>query len=102
MRIAFRFLVVAFVLKGRDSNHVELQYVRVCKALLLVGPDYHALHHMYPAHFHGSWTKLIDYFAGTAATPVSAQVRIPPPPPSPHLPSVRPPRRCFARTLPRP
>ena len=29
MRIAFRFLVVAFVLKGRDSNHVELQYVRV-------------------------------------------------------------------------
>ncbi len=64
---------MAFILKGRDSNHPELPAVRVCKAWLLVGPDYHALHHMHPTHFHGSWTKLIDYFAGTAATPVSAQ-----------------------------
>ena len=67
-------MVVAFIMRGRDSNHIDIPVLRVCKSLFLVGPDYHALHHMYPTHFHGSWTKLIDYILGTASIPIPARV----------------------------
>jgi len=63
------FLVAGLFKKGRDSNHVELQRLQVDKAWLLVGPHYHALHHVFPGQYLASFVKVLDYVLGTAAPP---------------------------------
>ena len=39
------------------------------KAWLLVGPHYHALHHVFPGRYLASFVKVLDYALGTAAPP---------------------------------
>jgi len=61
------FVVAGLVMKGRDSNHVELERLEVDKAWLFVGPHYHALHHVFPGQYLASFVKVLDYVLGTAA-----------------------------------
>jgi hypothetical protein len=61
------FIVAGLIMKGRDSNHVELERVKVCKNWVLVGPHYHALHHVFPGQYMSSFVKVLDYILGTAA-----------------------------------
>jgi len=63
------FVVAGLIMKGQDSNHVELERVEVDKAWLLVGPHYHALHHVFPDRYLASFVKVLDYALGTAAPP---------------------------------
>jgi len=61
------FVVAGIIMRGRDSNHVELERVEVCKNWLFVGTHYHALHHVFPGQYMSSVVKLLDYIMGTAA-----------------------------------
>jgi len=63
------FAVAGLIMKGQDSNHVELERIEVDKAWLLVGPHYHALHHVFPGRYLASFVKVLDYALGTAAPP---------------------------------
>lgn len=67
------FVVAGLIMKGRDSNHVELDKVQVCKNWVLVGPHYHALHHVFPGQYMSSFVKLLDYILGTAAAPLAGR-----------------------------
>ncbi|KAL9947881.1 hypothetical protein D7B24_007608 [Verticillium nonalfalfae] len=54
--------------EGRDSNHIA--YTRLPKDphAVLVGPEYHALHHVDPQGYFGSMVRLVDWLLGTATT----------------------------------
>jgi hypothetical protein len=45
---------------GLDSNHMDLPRLRSSNAGWLVGPMYHAMHHVFPDNYMGSTTKLFD------------------------------------------
>jgi hypothetical protein len=45
---------------GLDSNHMEVRRLSSPNAGWLVGPAYHALHHVFPENYMGSATKLFD------------------------------------------
>jgi hypothetical protein len=59
-----RVLVVA-VLSGRDSNHKTYPTVPKDPNWFLVGPEYHALHHVDPAAYIGSSFRVFDWLFGT-------------------------------------
>jgi hypothetical protein len=63
-----RSTVVA-VLEGRDSNHQSYSTV-VPKDphTFLVGPEYHALHHVDPSAYISSSFRVLDWFLGTSYT----------------------------------
>lgn len=63
-----RSLVVA-ILEGRDSNHQSYSAV-VPKDpnSFLVGPEYHALHHVDPSAYISSSFRVFDWFLGTSYT----------------------------------
>jgi hypothetical protein len=52
--------------RGRDPNHRPLTRVMPPPHRLLVSPAYHALHHVYPDRYFGSYTALFDRLMGTA------------------------------------
>lgn len=71
-----RSFVVA-ILEGRDSNHQSYSTV-VPKDphSFLVGPEYHALHHVDPSAYIGSSFRVFDWFLGTSYTLRSRRVTI--------------------------
>ncbi|WKT43823.1 Fatty acid hydroxylase [Fusarium oxysporum f. sp. vasinfectum] len=65
--LIIRSYVVAWN-EGRDSNHIR--YTRLPKDpySVIVGPQYHALHHIDPRGYFGSMVRLVDWLFGTATT----------------------------------
>ncbi|KAL4935646.1 hypothetical protein BDV06DRAFT_217279 [Aspergillus oleicola] len=53
-------------MSGQDSNHIVYKTVPKDTNWLFVGPQFHALHHVYPDRYMGSVTKIFDWIAGTA------------------------------------
>jgi NAD(P)-dependent dehydrogenase (short-subunit alcohol dehydrogenase family) len=53
-------------MNGRDSNHIEYKTVPKDPNWLFVGPQFHALHHVYPDRYMSSVVKIFDWVAGTA------------------------------------
>ncbi|KAE9364635.1 hypothetical protein N431DRAFT_447800 [Stipitochalara longipes BDJ] len=71
---AIRSFVVA-ILEGRDSNHQS--YTNVVPKdphTFLVGPEYHALHHVNPSAYISSSFRIFDWFLGTSYTLRSRRV----------------------------
>jgi hypothetical protein len=56
----------AMILRGKDLYHQPCPQVPVAHGTLLVGPQYHALHHVYPDSYISSYTTLFDRLMGTA------------------------------------
>ncbi|MCB9253748.1 MAG: sterol desaturase family protein [Bdellovibrionaceae bacterium] len=55
----------AVYLRGRDINHVRFEKLPQPGPGSMVGPRYHALHHVYPEQYMGSMLRLFDWIAGT-------------------------------------
>lgn len=63
-----RSFVVA-CMEGRDSNHKSYSpIVPKDPHSFLVGPEYHALHHVDPTSYIGSTFKILDWFLGTSCS----------------------------------
>lgn len=52
--------------RGKDQNHRAPAPVRSARSTWFVTPEYHALHHVYPDCYLGSYTTTIDRLVGTA------------------------------------
>ena len=69
--VALMVKLTVFVVRdlGVDDNHVSYTHV-VPKDpnILHVGPEFHALHHVDPNNYFGSWLRILDWIIGTAAT----------------------------------
>lgn len=59
------FIGVLF-LRGKDLYHLPSERVSVARGTMLVTPPYHALHHVYPDNYLGSYTTLFDRLMGTS------------------------------------
>ncbi|CZR56759.1 uncharacterized protein PAC_06648 [Phialocephala subalpina] len=71
-----RSTVVA-CMEGRDSNHKSYSpVVPKDPHTFLVGPEYHALHHVDPSSYIGSSFKVFDWMLGTSASLRSRRVTI--------------------------
>jgi hypothetical protein len=71
-----RSFVVA-CMEGRDSNHKSYStVVPQDPHSFLVGPEYHALHHVDPTSYIGSTFKVFDWFLGTSCSLKSRRVTI--------------------------
>jgi sterol desaturase/sphingolipid hydroxylase (fatty acid hydroxylase superfamily) len=66
--IGFQILRTTFVIliSGRDSNHLIYNTAPKDLNWILVGPEFHALHHVYPGRYIGSFIKVFDWIWGTA------------------------------------
>lgn len=53
---------------GHDSNHISYSKLPKDPSFMLVGPQYHALHHIDPQNYFGSMTRFVDWVFGTAVT----------------------------------
>lgn len=53
---------------GYDSNHLSYQTLPKDPYGMIVGPQYHVLHHVDPQNYFGSMVRLIDMVLGTAST----------------------------------
>lgn len=62
-----RTLIVAWNL-GHDSNHLSYTKLPKDQHSLIVGPQYHALHHIDPQNYFGSMVRIVDWALGTAST----------------------------------
>lgn len=62
-----RTVVVAWNL-GHDSNHLSYAKLPKDQHSLIVGPQYHALHHIDPQNYFGSMVRIVDWALGTAST----------------------------------
>jgi hypothetical protein len=65
---AIRIVLFAVVLVqgGMDRHHRPLPRIRARQRVWWVGPNYHAMHHVYPEQFFSSFVKLFDLAFGTA------------------------------------
>lgn len=54
--------------EGRDSNHIPYSRLPKDPHSIVVGPQYHALHHIDPQGYFGSMIRLVDWVFGTAVT----------------------------------
>ena len=63
--LILRSMVVAYN-DGRDSNHVHYSRLPRDPHSVIVGPEYHALHHIDPQGHFGSMIRLVDWIFGTA------------------------------------
>ena len=59
---------VVAALDGRDSNHISYNTPPKDLNWLLVGPEYHALHHIDPAVYFSSTVRVLDCILGTACS----------------------------------
>ncbi|KEQ79404.1 hypothetical protein M438DRAFT_339801 [Aureobasidium pullulans EXF-150] len=66
--IEFIRVVVVIYLGGRDTSHISFHSVPKDRDWILVGPEYHSLHHMYPDQFMSSLFRLFDWTLGTSST----------------------------------
>ncbi|KAJ5307016.1 hypothetical protein N7508_006031 [Penicillium antarcticum] len=66
--IGFQAVKMIFVIltSGRDSNHLIYETAPKDPNWIFVGPEFHALHHVYPDRYMGSFVKLFDWVWGTA------------------------------------
>ncbi|CAG8895182.1 unnamed protein product [Penicillium nalgiovense] len=66
--ICFETLRTTFVIItcGRDSNHLIYKTAPKDTNWILVGPEFHALHHVYPDRYMSSFIKVFDWIWGTA------------------------------------
>jgi hypothetical protein len=66
--IGFQVVKMIFVIltSGRDSNHLIYETAPKDPNWIFVGPEFHALHHVYPDRYMGSFIKLFDWVWGTA------------------------------------
>ncbi|KAJ5765999.1 uncharacterized protein N7511_003615 [Penicillium nucicola] len=66
--IGFQVVKMIFVIltSGRDSNHIIYETAPKDPNWIFVGPEFHALHHVYPDRYMGSFVKLFDWVWGTA------------------------------------
>lgn len=65
--VAFTTIFVAVLyLKGKDRNHRTTAVLRSARATVIVTPEYHALHHVYPDCYMSSYTTALDRLLGTA------------------------------------
>jgi hypothetical protein len=66
--IAFQVVKTMFVIitSGRDSNHIIYDTAPKDPNWIFVGPEFHALHHVYPDRYMGSFIKLFDWVWGSA------------------------------------
>jgi hypothetical protein len=69
-------VVVVAILCGRDSNHKTYNTVPKNPHTFIVGPEYHALHHVDPAAYMGSTLYLFDWLFGTAYTLKSRRITL--------------------------
>lgn len=53
---------------GYDSNHLTYQTLPKDPYSMIVGPEYHVLHHVDPQNYFGSMVRVIDMVLGTAST----------------------------------
>jgi hypothetical protein len=60
--------LVVILTSGRDSNHLTYDSAPKDPNWIFVGPEFHALHHVYPDRYIGSYIKLFDWIWGTAYT----------------------------------
>ena len=67
---------VVSVLGGRDSNHKSYTTPPKDTNWLLVGPQYHALHHIDPAVYISSTFRLFDWILGTGHSLRSRRITI--------------------------
>jgi monoglucosyldiacylglycerol epimerase len=58
--------ITVLVVAGKDPHHRELDTVAAPLNNVTVGPVYHALHHVYPEGYFGSYHTLFDRVFGTA------------------------------------
>jgi hypothetical protein len=58
-------LVLTIKEEGMDFNHMSMDRVSGKQGLLWVGPDYHAMHHVYPNNFYSSFANVFDLLFGT-------------------------------------
>ena len=62
-----RTVIVAWNL-GHDSNHLSYAKLPKDRHSVVVGPQYHALHHIDPQNYFGSMVRIVDWVLGTAST----------------------------------
>ncbi|KAM3533132.1 hypothetical protein MY4038_003557 [Beauveria bassiana] len=53
---------------GYDSNHIPYRVLPKDGNNMIVGPEYHVLHHIDPQNYFGSMVRLVDMIFGTATT----------------------------------
>ncbi|ATY58318.1 integral membrane [Cordyceps militaris] len=53
---------------GHDSNHIPYETVPKDRNSMIVGPEYHVLHHIDPQNYFGSMVRVVDMLFGTATT----------------------------------
>lgn len=58
--------VFVILASGRDSNHLVYKTAPKDPNWIFAGPEFHALHHVYPDRYIGSFIKLFDWVLGTA------------------------------------
>jgi hypothetical protein len=58
--------VFVMLASGRDSNHLVYKTAPKDPNWIFAGPEFHALHHVYPDRYIGSFIKLFDWVLGTA------------------------------------
>jgi hypothetical protein len=58
-------LVMTIKEEGMDFNHMAMDRVSGKQSLWWVGPDYHAMHHIFPNNFYSSFTNVFDLIVGT-------------------------------------
>lgn len=51
--------------RGVDYHHLPIEKLSACRRGPFVDANYHALHHVYPSKFYGSYLKLLDWILGT-------------------------------------
>ncbi|KAJ5499095.1 hypothetical protein N7453_008146 [Penicillium expansum] len=57
---------IVMLASGRDSNHLVYKTAPKDPNWIFAGPEFHALHHVYPDRYMGSFIKLFDWVWGTA------------------------------------
>ena len=63
------FTVIFFhvlIQRGKDGHHSATEALAPAHGTVLVQTTYHALHHVYPDNFFGSYTTLFDRLVGSA------------------------------------
>jgi hypothetical protein len=68
--------LVVIILSGRDSNHKTYERVPKDPSWLVVGPEYHAHHHIQPTAYISSTFRLFDWLLGTGNSLKSRRITL--------------------------
>ncbi|KAM3554874.1 hypothetical protein MY1884_005887 [Beauveria asiatica] len=53
---------------GYDSNHIPYRILPKDRNNMIIGPEYHVLHHIDPQNYFGSMVRVVDMIFGTTTT----------------------------------